>query len=198
MKISKIFKDGMVDGNPILSQLVGLCSVLAISSTLKNSVTMAVAVIIVTILSNFFISLLRKIIPSKIRIPIYIVIIATFVTIIDLVLHAYLPDMYKQLGLFIPLIVVNCMILARAESFASKNNVFYSIIDGFASGLGYAIAICALGFVRELIGAGSIWGKQIFQGASLFVLPPGAFIVLGIFVAIFNIYLLKNKKKEEN
>ncbi len=188
----------MVDGNPILSQLVGLCSVLAISSTLKNSVTMAVAVMIVTILSNIFISLLRKIIPSKIRIPIYIVIIATFVTIIDLVLHAYLPDMYKQLGLFIPLIVVNCMILARAESFASKNNVFYSMIDGFASGLGYAIAICALGFVRELIGAGSIWGKQIFQGASLFVLPPGAFIVLGIFVAIFNIYLLKSKKKEEN
>ena len=197
MKISKIFKEGLIDNNTILSQLVGLCSVLAISSTLKNSVTMAVAVMIVTILSNFFISLLRKIIPSKIRIPIYIVIIATFVTIIDLVLHAYLPDMYKQLGLFIPLIVVNCMILARAESFASKNNVFYSIIDGLASGLGYAIAICALVFVRELIGAGSIWGKQIFQGASLFVLLPGAFIVLGIFVAIFNIYLLK-KKKEEN
>ncbi len=132
MKISKIFKNGMIDNNTILSQLVGLCSVLAISSTLKNSVTMAAAVLIVTILSNFFISLLRKVIPSKIRIPIYIVIIATFVTIIDLVLHAYLPDMYKQLGLFIPLIVVNCMILARAESFASKNNVFYSIIDGLA------------------------------------------------------------------
>lgn len=197
MKISKIFKDGMVDSNPILSQLVGLCSVLAISSTLKNSVTMAAAVLIVTILSNFFISLLRKVIPSKIRIPIYIVIIATFVTIIDLVLHAYLPDMYKQLGLFIPLIVVNCMILARAESFASKNNVFYSILDGLASGLGYAFAICLLGFVRELIGAGSIWGNKIMPGASLFVLPPGAFIVLGIFVAIFNIYLLK-KKKEEN
>lgn len=197
MKISKIFKNGMIDNNTILSQLVGLCSVLAISSTLKNSVTMAAAVLIVTILSNFFISLLRKVIPSKIRIPIYIVIIATFVTIIDLVLHAYLPDMYKQLGLFIPLIVVNCMILARAESFASKNNVFYSIIDGLASGLGYAFAICLLGFVRELIGAGSIWGNKIMSGASLFVLPPGAFIVLGIFVAIFNIYLLK-KKKEEN
>lgn len=197
MKISKIFKDGMVDSNPILSQLVGLCSVLAISSTLKNSVTMAAAVVIVTILSNIFISLLRRVIPSKIRIPIYIVIIATFVTIIDLVLNAYLPEMYKQLGLFIPLIVVNCMILARAESFASKNNVFYSMLDGLASGLGYAFAICALGFVRELIGAGSIWGNQIMPGASLFVLPPGAFIVLGIFVAIFNIYLLK-KKKEEN
>ena len=114
MKISKIFKNGMIYNNTILSQLVGLCSVLAISSTLKNSVTMAAAVLIVTILSNFFISLLRKVIPSKIRIPIYIVIIATFVTIIDLVLHAYLPDMYKQLCLFIPLILVNCMILARA------------------------------------------------------------------------------------
>lgn len=198
MKISKIFKDGLINNNTILVQLVGLCSVLAISSTLKNCVTMSAAVLIVTTLSNTVISMMRKIIPSKIRIPIYIVVIATFVTIIDMFLNAFMPDMYKSLGLFIPLIVVNCMILARAESFASKNKVIPAMLDGIASGLGYTFAICFLGFVRELIGSGSIWGHKVFSfgGAAVFVQPPGAFIVLGIMVASFNYILNRQKNKK--
>ncbi|MDX9917987.1 MAG: electron transport complex subunit E [Gudongella sp.] len=195
MKISTIIKNGLIKENPIFVQLIGMCSVLAISSSFKNSVGMAAAVIAVLTLSNIVISLLRKFTPEKIRIPIFIVVIATFVTMTEMLMNAYMVSLYKALGIFLPLIVVNCLILARAESFASKNGVFKSIIDGLFMGMGYGLAIMLLGAVREIIGAGSIWGIQLFgesfKPAAVFVAPPGAFILLGIFIALYNTFVKK-------
>jgi electron transport complex protein RnfE len=200
MKISDIFKNGIVKQNPIFVQLIGMCSVLAVSSSLKNSVTMTIAVIGVLVLSNVVISIIRKVIPDKIRIPIFIVVIATFVTLVEMLMKAFMQPMYQALGIFIPLIVVNCLILARAETFASKNGVFKSAIDGIAMGLGYGIAIIVLGAIREIIGAGSIWGIQLFgesfKPAGLFVAPAGAFILLGILIAIFRTLIVKRIAEE--
>ena len=200
MKISDIFKNGIIKQNPIFVQLIGMCSVLAVSSSLKNSVTMAIAVIGVLVLSNIVISMLRKVTPEKIRIPIFIVVIATFVTLVEMLMKAFMRPMYEALGIFIPLIVVNCIILARAEAFASKNGVFKSAIDGVAMGLGYGIAIAILGTIREIIGSGSIWGIQLFgegfKPAALFVAPPGAFILLGILIAIFRTVVVKRFSEE--
>ncbi|TJX62507.1 electron transport complex subunit E [Soehngenia saccharolytica] len=200
MKISDNFKNGIIKQNPIFVQLIGMCSVLAVSSSLKNSVTMAVAVIGVLVLSNVVISMIRKVTPEKIRIPIFIVVIATFVTLVEMLMKAFMQPMYQALGIFIPLIVVNCLILARAEAFASKNSVFKSAIDGVAMGLGYGIAIVILGTIREIIGSGSIWGIQLFgesfQPAALFIAPPGAFILLGILIAIFRTVVVKRFSEE--
>lgn len=196
MNYKKIIKDGLVDNNPVLVQLIGLCSVLATSINIINAVSMGLAVVFVTTLSNFTISLIRKVVPSKIRIPIYIVVIATFVTIVDMFLNAYVPSVYASLGLFIPLIVVNCLILARAESFASKNKLFPSIVDGFFSGCGYLLAITALACIRELIGSGKLLGYSIIPGFNpmkLFSMPPGAFIILGLMIFALNAF--KQRKK---
>jgi len=196
LKISTIFKNGIIKENPVLVQLIGMCSVLAITNTVENSLAMSAAVIAVLLLSNIVISSIRKLIPSKIRIPIFIVIIATFVTMVEMFMEAYAVDLYRSLGIFIPLIVVNCLILARAESFASKNGVFISAMDGLAMGLGYSIAIIALGTVREIFGSGSFLGMSLFgenfQAAAVFVSPAGAFILLGIIIGIFNV-TIKNK-----
>lgn len=195
MKISTIFRNGLVKENPIFVQLIGMCSVLAISSSFKNSVGMSAAVIAVLTLSNIVISLIRKFTPDKIRIPIFIVVIATFVTMTEMFMKAYMQPLYQALGIFLPLIVVNCLILARAESFASKNGVFKSIVDGLGMGLGYTIAISLLGAIREIIGAGSIWGIKLFgesfQPAAIFVAPPGAFILLGILIGLYNAFIKK-------
>lgn len=186
----KILKNGIIDENPVLIQLVGLCSVLAVSTTAINSFAMGAAVISVLLGSNIVISLLRNFVPSKIRIPVFIVVIATFVSIVQMVLRAYLPDIYASLGIFIPLIVVNCLILARAESFASKNGVLPSIIDGIGQGLGFTLAIGVLGILREVLGAGTLFDIQLFsdsfEPAAVFVAAPGAFILLGIMGAVFN------------
>ncbi len=196
MKIKNMFRDGLFKNNPVLNQTVGLCSVLAVSSTLEGAIGMAAAVIFVLMASNVVVSLLRKFIPNEVRIPAYIVIIATFVTIIEMVLKAYLPSLFNTLGIFLPLIVVNCVILARAESFASKNSIGLSLIDGLANGLGYGLVIVVLAFIRELLGTGAIYGHQVFPADySLTILKqaPSAFILLGFFVAFTN--WMSNRKK---
>ncbi len=161
---------------------------------------MGIAVTVVTVGSNIVVSLLRKFIPDKIRIPAYIVVIATFVTIVEMFIKAYSPTIYKALGIFIPLIVVNCMILGRAESFASKHGVIPSIVDGLGMGLGYTLASTSLGLLRELIGAGSLFGVSLFgpnfQPAIMFIMPPGSFILLGIMMGVFN--HVRRKKETSN
>lgn len=199
MKLSKIFYNGLIKENPIFVQLIGMCSVLAVTTSAINGLAMGLAVTGVLIGSNVVISLLRKIIPDKIRIPAYIVIIATFVTMVEMFMKAYTQDLYNALGIFIPLIVVNCMILARAESFASKNGVKESAVDGLGMGLGYTLALLILGSLREILGAGTIFNFQLFgpsfEPILMFIMPPGAFILLGILVAIFNVF---RKKMEVN
>ena len=195
MKNFKVFLNGIINENPIFVQLIGMCAVLAVSTNAINSLAMGVSVIAVLVGSNVAISLLRKFIPEEIRIPVFVVVIATFVTIVDMFLNAFAPDIYAALGIIIPLIVVNCLILARAEAFAYSNGVIASIFDGLGMGLGYTLAITVLGVVREIIGAGSLFGISLFgdsfQPAAIFIAPPGAFILLGLLIAIFRTILKK-------
>lgn len=204
MKLSSILKDGIFKNNPVLVQLVGLCSVLAVTNTMVNALSMGMAVVAVLVGSNFVISLLRNFIPKKVRIPAFIVVIATFVTIIEMFMKAFARPIYESLGIFIPLIVVNCVILARAESFAYKNKVLPSVVDGLGSGLGYTLAVVILATIREVIGSGTLLAGTDFaikvfgdkyQPAAIFVAPAGAFIALGIIVAVFNVL---SKKKATN
>ena len=187
-KVLKQFKEGILDNNPTLVQLLGMCPTLATTTELKNAVGMGLAATAVLICSNIFISLLRKFIPKQVRIAAYIVIISGFVTAVELLMQAYFYSLYQALGLFIPLIVVNCIILARAEAFASKNKVLPSMIDGVAMGLGFTFALCLIAFVRELLGAGTVLGYPI-PGYSenpmvIFILPAGAFLTLGCIIAV--------------
>ncbi len=199
MNLFKTFRNGIIKDNPIFVQLIGMCSVLAVSTTVVNSFAMGLSVTAVLIASNFVVSMLRYIIPTKIRIPAFIVIIATFVTIIEMFMQAYAQPIYKSLGIFLPLIVVNCAILARAEAFAYKNHILPSVIDGLGTGIGFTLAITILGAVRELLGAGTLLGKSLFpesfQPIGLFVMPPGAFIALGILIALFNVARDKKEKQ---
>lgn len=190
-KILKQFKEGLLDNNPVLVQLLGMCPTLAVTTTVANAIGMGLAATAVLICSNLFISLLRKFIPKQVRIAAYIVIISGFVTAVELLMRAYFYDLYQSLGLFIPLIVVNCIILARAEAFASKNKPLPSIIDGAAMGLGFTFALVLLALVREPLGAGKITifdFELAIPGYSenpmvIFVLPAGAFISLGLVIA---------------
>ena len=194
--LGKVFIEGIFANNPVFVQMVGMCSVLAISSTLTNALGMGVAVIFVAMMSNLVISLLRNFISDEIRIPAYIVIIAGFVTMVQMVIKAYLPALNESLGIFIPLIVVNCLILARAEGFASSHGPVASIVDGIGQGLGYTLAISLLAFFRELLGAGTLLGKTIIPEAytiGFLQQPASSFIVLGMLVAAFNA-ISKNKK----
>lgn len=190
MNFFQTIKNGLIDDNPTFNQVLGMCPTLAVTTSAVNGLGMGLATTAVLILSNFAISALRKAIPSKIRIPAYIVIIASFVTIVGMLLKAYLPALDEALGLFIPLIVVNCIILARAESFASKNGPIASIADGIGMGLGFTLALTLLGTVREILGNGSIFGTALFgasfQPALIMILPPGAFLALGLILAIIN------------
>ena len=187
-KILDQFRDGIITNNPVFVQLLGTCPALATTTSASNALGMGLSVIFVLVCSNFFISLLRKFIPSQIRIASYIVIISGFVSMLELIIKAYLPSLSNSLGLFIPLIVVNCVILARAEAFASKNKVLPSILDGFAMGIGFTFALVVLGSIREIIGAGTIFGLNVFgewfEPAVLFIMPPGAFITLGFVIAL--------------
>lgn len=196
MNLWKVFKDGIFKNNPILIQLIGLCSVLAVTTSVINSLSMGVAVTFVAAMSNMVVSAIRKITPSKIRIPIFIVVIATFVTIVQMVLNAYAIDIYNSLGIFLPLIVVNCLILGRAEGFAYKNKVIPSLVDGLGAGVGYTLSVVVMGVVRELFGSGTLLGIQILPDAipkiGVLVAPAGAFITLGYFIALFK--HLVNKK----
>lgn len=186
----KNFTKGFIKENPTLVLLLGLCPTLGVTTSAINGLGMGLATTFVLVMSNIFISSLKSFIPSSVRIPIFIVIIATFVTIIDLVMNAYVPALHAQLGLFIPLIVVNCIVLGRAEAFASKNGLFSSFIDGLGMGLGFAFALVILGTVRELLGSGAIFGFRLLpegtDGMLVFILAPGAFLGLGYLIAIMN------------
>lgn len=188
MNFKKQLREGLLTNNPVVGQLLGMCSTMAITTTLFNGLGMGLSVTLILICSNVVISLLRKVIPDKIRIAAYIVVIAGFVTIIDLLLQAYLPALSESLGVFIPLIVVNCIILGRAEMFASKNRVLPSILDGLGMGAGFTAALLAMGIIRELLGAGTVFGLPVFSGFMdpivIFLLPPGGFFVFGILVAV--------------
>ncbi len=190
MKFFQIFKNGIFKENPIFVQLIGMCSTLAVTTSAINGIGMGLALTAVLVASNVAISILRNIIPDKIRIPAYVVIIATFTTIVDMLLEAYVPTLYEALGLFIPLIVVNCLILARAEAFSSKNGVIASLTDGIGMGLGYALALTILGIIREILGAGTIFGIQImpagFEPVGMMLMPPGAFLTLGLLIGLIN------------
>ncbi|EEI83333.1 electron transport complex subunit RsxE [Anaerococcus tetradius] len=194
--LGKVFLEGIFANNPIFVQTVGMCSVLAISSSLTNALGMGVSVTFVVVMSNLVISLLRNFISDEIRIPAFIVIIAGFVTIVQMSIKAYMPALDESLGIFIPLIVVNCLILARAEGFASSHGPFSSIIDGIGQGLGYTLAISTLAFFRELLGAGTLFGKTIIPQAytiGFLQQPASSFIVLGMLVAAFNAISKKRK-----
>ena len=198
VSLGKVFSDGIFKNNPVFVQLVGMCSVLGVSSTMQNAIGMGLSVVFVLTMSNLVVSLLRNFIKDEIRIPAFIVIIAGFVTIVQLVLRAYVPSLYKSLGIFIPLIVVNCVILARAEGFASKNGPIASIVDGLSQGLGYTLAISVLAFVRELLGAGTVFGKTIIPAEytiGFLQQPASSFIVLGLLFAAYAAYTNKKERK---
>lgn len=186
--IGRQFKEGLLTNNPTLVQLLGMCPTLAVSTSVENGIGMGLSVVAVLIMSNFVISLIRKFIPANIRIASYIVIIAGFVTVIDMLLKAYVPALSESLGLFIPLITVNCIILGRAESFASKNKVVPSVIDGLTMGLGFTLAITILSAIREVLGSGTFLGMPILAGiyppALLIALPAGGFLCLGVLIAL--------------
>ena len=210
MNFKKQFKDGLLDKNPVFVQLLGMCSTLAITTSLFNGIGMGVAVTIITICSNVLISALRKVIPSQIRIAAYITIIAGFVTVVDLLLKAFIPALSASLGVFIPLIVVNCMVLGRAEAFASKNGVLASAVDGLCQGIGYTVALVIVCVVREFLGAGTFGGGLLNGGEGIrilpegvpamqMVMPVGGFLAMGCILAGFQ-YLtrkMENARKDK-
>ncbi|MBQ7573717.1 MAG: electron transport complex subunit E [Clostridia bacterium] len=195
--ITSVFINGLIKENPTFVQLLGMCPTLAVTTSLQNGLGMGLSATAVLICSNMLVSILRKIIPDKVRIAAYIVIIATFVTIIQMCLNAFLPDLASSLGLFIPLIVVNCIILARAEAFASKNNPILSAVDGLGMGLGFTGALCIISAIREFLGAGTIWGIELYgthiAPATIMIMAPGGFIVLGLLVGTINFIVSKRK-----
>jgi electron transport complex protein RnfE len=195
MNCIKILKNGLIDENPTFVLLLGMCPTLATTSSAVNGMSMGLATAFVLICSNMAISALKNLIPDQVRIPAYVVVIASFVTVLQMCMEAFLPGLYKSLGLFIPLIVVNCIVLGRAESFASKNGVLSSGFDGIGIGLGFTLALTLLGLCRELAGTGKIFGLTVFPenyGALIFVLAPGAFLALGYLIAIANKLMKKN------
>ena len=191
-----VLLNGVIRENPIMVLLLGMCPTLATTSSAINGMSMGLATMFVLICSNAAISLLKNLIPDMVRIPAYIVVIASFVTIIEMIMNAYVPALVDSLGIFLPLIVVNCIVLGRAESFASRNSVVSSIFDGAGMGLGFTLSLTVLGALRELMGTGKIFSLDIYPeqfGSLIFVLAPGAFIVLGYLIAIFN--KLQNRTK---
>ena len=191
--------NGVIKENPTFVLMLGMCPTLAVTSSAMNGLGMGLSTTVVLILSNMLISALRKIIPDKVRIPAFIVIVASFVTIVQLLLQAYIPFLYSALGVYIPLIVVNCIILGRAEAYASKNPVLPSLFDGIGMGLGFTIALTMIGAVRELLGAGQIFGMTVMPSGyvpvSIFIMAPGAFFVLAMLTAIQNQVKINGEKK---
>lgn len=183
-------KNGIITENPTFVLMLGMCPTLAVTTSAINGIGMGLATTVVLVMSNMLISILRKVIPNGVRMPAYIVIVASFVTIVQMLLHAYVTSLYDSLGIYIPLIVVNCIILGRAESYASKNKVIPSIFDGIGMGLGFTIGLTSIGIVRELIGTGTVFGLQVlpksYEGVSIFILAPGAFLVLAFLCALQN------------
>ncbi|HDZ41153.1 MAG TPA: electron transport complex subunit E [Bacteroidetes bacterium] len=184
----KNFTKGFIRENPVFALFLGLCPTLGVTTTAINGMGMGLATTFVLLMANIVVSLIKNFIPDKVRIPSFIVIIASFVTIVELTMQAYLPDLFETLGLFIPLIVVNCLVLGRAEAFASKNKLLSSAVDGLGMGLGFTFALTLLGSVREILGSGSIFGLKFIEGDGMliFILSPGAFIALGYLIVIIN------------
>lgn len=208
MNIRKQFKEGLITNNPVLVQLLGMCSTMAITTSFFNGLGMGLSVLIILTLSNIIISAIRKIVPNKIRIAMFIVVIACFVTCVDLLLQAFVPSLSKALGVFLPLIVVNCIILGRAEAFASKNGVAASAIDGISQGIGYTVVLMLMCIIRELLGSGT-FGSGIINGtngvriipaqfpAKIMTLPVGGFLCLAFLIAVMQWALAKSKNKKE-
>lgn len=191
--------NGIVKENPTFVLMLGMCPTLAVTTSAKNGFGMGIATMAVLIMSNFIISLLRKIIPNGVRVPVYIIIIASFVTVVEMLMHAYVTSLYNSLGIYIPLIVVNCIIFGRAEQYASKNPPLLSIFDGIGIGLGFTLGLTVIGLTRELIGAGTVFGVQVmpesYQPVSIFVMAPGAFFVLAMLCALQNKLKLKGANR---
>lgn len=199
-KFFERLKNGIVTENPIFVQVLAMCPTLAVTTSAENALGMGLASTVVLIFSNMIISAIRKFIPDKIRIPAYIVVIASFVTIVDMLMHGYIPALYKSLGIFIPLIVVNCVILGRAEAYASKNPILPSIFDAIGMGLGFTVALVLIGSVREVLGAGTFLGLSVlpsaYQPATIMIMAPGAFLTLGALMTIINYRNIKKAKKD--
>jgi electron transport complex protein RnfE len=197
--IAERLYNGIIKENPTFVLMLGMCPTLAVTTSAKNGIGMGLATMVVLVMSNLLISLLRKIIPSGVRVPVYIVIIASFVTIVEMLMHAYFNSLYNSLGIYIPLIVVNCIIFGRAEQYASKNNPLMSIFDGIGIGLGFTLGLTIIGMVRELLGNGTLFGQQVmpsaFEPITIFVLAPGAFLVLAVLCAIQNKLGLKGANR---
>lgn len=191
--------NGIVKENPTFVLMLGMCPTLAVTTSAKNGIGMGLATMVVLIMSNLMISLLRKIIPDAVRVPVYITIIASFVTVIEMVMHAFVKDLYDSLGIYIPLIVVNCIILGRAESYANKNKPILSIFDGVGIGIGFTIGLTLIGIVRELLGNGSVFGFSImpksYEPIAIFIMAPGAFFVLAMLCAVQNKLKLKGANR---
>lgn len=192
---------GILKENPIFVQFLGMCATLAVSTSVINGLGMGLSTMVVLVASNIIISLIRNFIPNKVRIAAYIIVIAGCVTAVEMALKAFLPEISKSLGIFIPLIVVNCIILGRAEAFASKNGVIKSALDGIGMGLGFTLALCILGTIREILGNGTFLGISLFgegfQPATIMILPPGAFIALGVVLALISVISSKNERREK-
>lgn len=201
LRSRQVFLNGIITENPVFRLVLGTCPTMAVTTSAVNGIGMGLAATFVLICSNVLISLLRKVIPDKIRIPAYITIIATFVTIVDMVLAKFVPSLYESLGLFIPLIVVNCIILGRAEAFASKNSVGLSALDGLGMGLGFTLSLTVLGMIREFFGVGSVFGFKIpfLSDFSMivFILPAGGFLTFGLVMALINYITAKNEDKKK-
>ncbi|MBS5939785.1 electron transport complex subunit E [Clostridium sartagoforme] len=198
-KLIERLKNGIITENPIFVQVLAMCPTLAVTTSAKNALGMGLASTVVLIFSNMMISAIRKLVPDKIRIPAYIVVIASFVTIVDMLMQGYIPSLYSSLGIFIPLIVVNCIILGRAEAYASKNEILPSIFDAIGMGLGFTIALFLIGTFREILGAGQLLGLQVIpeaiKPASIMILAPGAFFTLGGLMVVLNAYNINKAKK---
>ena len=198
--LMSLIYDGVIKSNPALVLMLGMCPTLAVTTSASNGFGMGVSTMAVLIVSNLLISLLRKIIPDAVRLPAYIVVVASLVTVVEMVTQAYLPGLYSSLGLYIPLIVVNCIILGRAEAFASQNRPIPSIFDGIGMGLGFTLALLAIGAFRELLGAGTVFGMQImpesFQPIAIFIKAPGAFLVIAIIIAVMNAFSVPTRANE--
>jgi Na+-transporting NADH:ubiquinone oxidoreductase subunit D len=200
-KVKQVFLDPLGKNNPVFAQILGICSTLAVTNRLDNTVVMTLGVLFTTTLSSFTISLLRKYIPSRIRMMVETLIIASYVIVVDIVLRAYYPDIWKQLGPYVGLIITNCIIMGRAEAFAMSNPPGLSLIDGLASGIGYSYVLIAIAAVRELLGSGTLWGFTIFgdwwTNWAVMIMPPGAFFMLAIFIWVVKGSILKEEEEKK-
>ena len=199
-KVKKVFLDPLGKQNPVFAQVLGICSTLAVTNVLKNTLVMTMGVVFVTALSNFTVSLLRKVIPSRVRMMVETLIIASYVIIVEIALKAFVPDIWRQLGPYVGLIITNCIIMGRAEAFALSNPPGISLVDGLASGIGYAYVLLIIAFFRELMGSGTIWGYRVmgswWTNWSIMVMPPGAFFMLAVFIWIVKGLFLTDKEKK--